>query len=250
MFKLSLKGMGINNAADYKISGEKHLLKLVFKQFSNPVVFDIGANRGTYTLECLKINPNCKIYSFEPHPENFNILKKQANKHKFIPVNLGVSSENKEFILYGSEKDDEGVFSSFHSEVLNDIYKEKPLEYKVQAIKVEDFIKEKGIDHVNLMKIDTEGHNLEVLKGAKNLIDNGKIDVIQFEFNEMNIISRSFLKDFIEILKNYCFYRLLPDEFLKIDYNKELSINAINPAVYEIFSYQNIIAIKKEIELC
>jgi len=76
--------------------------------------------------------------------------------------------------------------------------------------------------------------------GAIELIKNNKIDVIHFEFNEMNVYSRVFFRDFHELLVNYNFYRMLPDGLVFLgDYN---------PIYQEIFAYQNIVVIRKDLK--
>jgi hypothetical protein len=66
------------------------------------------------------------------------------------------------------------------------------------------------------------------------MINGGNIKIIQFEFNEMNIVSRVFLKDFYQILKAYKIYRLCETELIPL-----FHYDSIN----EIFKFQNIIAI-------
>ena len=85
-----------------------------------------------------------------------------------------------------------------------------------------------------MLKIDTEGHEFAVLRGASNLLKTGRIDVIHFEFNEMNVVSRVFFKDIWDFLPNYDFYRMLPDGLAQI--------KNYSPVFCEIFAYQNIVA--------
>ena len=100
---------------------------------------------------------------------------------------------------------------------------------------IDDYCLMNGITTIDFLKIDTEGNELNVLKGAQRMLTSNSINIIQFEFNEMNIISRVFLKDFYTILRGYEFYRLNTNELLPLGNYK--SIN-------EIFQFQNIIAIK------
>ena len=79
---------------------------------------------------------------------------------------------------------------------------------------------------------------MKVLEGARELILGKMINIIAFEFNEMNVISRVFLKDFFNILPEYNFFRLLQDGYISLSYS---SLN-------EIFAYQNIIAVRKDYE--
>lgn len=93
-----------------------------------------------------------------------------------------------------------------------------------------------------LLKIDTEGNELAVLHGAQNALKNGKIEMVHFEFNEMNVISRVFFRDFWNLLHplGFQFYRLLP--------NSAFEITRYSPVDCEIFAFQNIIASKTPIK--
>jgi hypothetical protein len=102
---------------------------------------------------------------------------------------------------------------------------------------VDNFCKNNSISSISFLKIDVEGFDLDVLKGAKSMIDNGQIDLIQFEFGGTQIIPRIFIKDFWEILNtNYSIHRILKNGLLEI---KEYSDSL------EIFAYANYLAIKK-----
>ena len=90
------------------------------------------------------------------------------------------------------------------------------------------------LDVVDFLKIDVEGHELAVLRGAERMLGAGSIRLIQFEFNEMNVVSRTFLRDFRLLLPNYTMYRLLPKGLLPLG---EV------PVLTELFAYQNILAV-------
>ena len=79
-------------------------------------------------------------------------------------------------------------------------------------------------------------HELNVLKGAGDLLKNERIRIIQFEFTQLNIISKTRLADFFELLPEYDFFRMLPDGVVKLEYN---------PVFCEIFAFQNIVAVRK-----
>jgi hypothetical protein len=91
------------------------------------------------------------------------------------------------------------------------------------------------------MKIDTEGSEYEILKGARTMLSKNSIKIIQFEFNEMNVYSRVFFKDFVDLLKNYKLYRLMSHGLFPI--------KSYSPKLHEIFAFQNIVAINKSAKL-
>ena len=78
---------------------------------------------------------------------------------------------------------------------------------------------------------------MEVLKGAIKLISENRVGIIQFEFNEMNIVSRVFLRDFYKILDKYNIYRLDSNKLIPL-----LEYNSTN----EIFKFQNLLAVNNK----
>ena len=100
------------------------------------------------------------------------------------------------------------------------------------------YARENGVRRIALLKVDTEGNEYKVLLGARELLRSGAIAAIQFEFNEMNVASRVFVRDFLDLLPNYDMYRLLPRGLLRID--------PYIPVYSEIFGFQNIVAIRRD----
>ena len=74
-----------------------------------------------------------------------------------------------------------------------------------------------------------------VLRGASELIKEGRLGIVQFEFNTMNVFSRSFMRDFYQILPGYRFYRIVRDGLI--------AMGGYNPLMMELFGHQNIVAI-------
>jgi hypothetical protein len=85
-----------------------------------------------------------------------------------------------------------------------------------------------------------EGAELSVLQGASELLKNGSIVFIQFEFNEMHAYSKTLFKDFVDILPNRIFYRIMPKGLLKM--------GNYRPSTHEIFAFQNILVVPKKYE--
>jgi hypothetical protein len=63
-----------------------------------------------------------------------------------------------------------------------------------------------------------EGHELEVLKGARELLGRKALRMIQFEFGERNLASRTFLRDFVNVLEDYDVFRLTPRGLTTLSY--------------------------------
>ena len=74
---------------------------------------------------------------------------------------------------------------------------------QVELISIDDYCHTSNISHVSLLKIDAEGHDIEVIKGATRMLQQQDIDVLQFEYNQRWIFNCSFLRDVFNILSPF-----------------------------------------------
>lgn len=234
---LSYNRMGIDNI----ISGESYLIKTILKKEilnKKPVLFDVGANQGDYSKMLSETFPAAKIFAIEPTLTAYKRLQKNLSASNVEMFNIGFSFEKSTNKIY-SYKDDLGSsHSSIFKEVFTKIHHtEQPVaEMLFECTTIDEFCIMANINFIDFIKIDTEGNELNILKGGARMITENKIRFIQFEFNEMNIISRVFLKDFYDILKQYDFYRISERKLIPLG-----AYNSIN----EIFKFQNILAVNK-----
>jgi FkbM family methyltransferase len=238
LYNLSLSGLGVLNYENDKVSGEYRFLQDYFKDLENGVVLDVGANVGNYSKRIKEIESSTTVMAFEPHPRTFEKLQLRANELGFKAYNVAVgASGNGQLTLYDYAEKDGSHHASLYRGVIESIHKGEAIGHDVNVISLDNFVIDNGIDRVHLLKIDTEGYELEVMKGFLSFIKAGRVDAIHFEFNEMNVISRVFFKDFWEMLPSFDFFRMLPDGIVRIA--------AYSPVYCEIFAYQNIVAIRK-----
>lgn len=241
LYRMSLHGLGILNYKTNKQSGEAHFLRYEINLFNGGDVLDVGANIGSYCSFLNHEYPLCRIYAFEPHPATYQILLKNTDASDIKTFNLAVGASEGSLALYDYANNDGSLHASLHNGVIEQIHKSIAIEHQVKVISLDHFAKEQGIDQISLLKIDTEGHEFEVLKGAPTLLKSGRIEIIHFEFNEMNVFSRVLFKDIWEFLPNYDFYRMLP--------NGLVPIQNYSPVFCEIFAYQNIVAKLKNVKI-
>jgi FkbM family methyltransferase len=242
LYQLSLNGLGILNYENTRVSGEYNFLTTVVKNLDkNAVVLDIGANVGEYSNSIKKIRPDIQLFAFEPHPKTFKILEKNAKLHNYCAFNLACGKEKAKLKLYDYEKSNGSQHASLFHEVIVDIHGSNFIEHEIDIINLDSFIKEQNIKKINFIKIDVEGNEYGVLEGLHEAIKNNLVEIIQFEFNEMNVVSRSFFKDFYEILSEYTLFRMLPDGIVPLE--------KYHPLFCEIYAFQNIVAIHKKIKL-
>jgi len=239
LFNLSLRGLGIFNYQDMKVSGEQKFLENYLSKLSAPIIFDVGANKGEYASYCVYANKNARVYAFEPHPKTFEILKKNISNKDVIAVNKAISNSKGKMKLYDYKSNEGSSHATLCPDVIEKVHGGESISYNVKVTTLDEFVRENKINKIHLLKIDVEGNDINVLKGAKESIGNGIIDVIQFEFTQINSISRVFMKDFFDLIgASYTFYRLLP--------NTLLPLGKYNPTTHEIYGYQNIVTIKKK----
>jgi FkbM family methyltransferase len=148
-------------------------------------VFDVGANKGQTALELLTHYPTAHIFSFEPHPKTFaQLLTTIGIRPNFTAANtaLGATPGNLPMTIYDMDFVNTlrpGFHASGRFQATNSI--------DVPVTTIDLFCATHAIDHIDLLKIDTEGFDLMVLQGATTLLANGKITFVYVEFNDLDI---------------------------------------------------------------
>jgi FkbM family methyltransferase len=164
-------------------SFQKHITKNSFLIIKDDfTIIDIGANVGLMTLQFAKLVPNGKVYSFEPTFYALERLKKNLSLNESIAKNVSVinsfvsekSSDKPKIVAFSSWKvnGDRGV---------NDhpVHLGTPKSADgVPAISLDDFTEINNIDKIDFIKIDTDGHEYEVFKGAKKAIEKYRPKII------------------------------------------------------------------------
>lgn len=214
--------LGLGTGAHFDASGEGGALQFVAKQLpAAAVVFDVGANQGDYTLLLAKLMPEATILSFEPSSRTFAMLQEKVKDLKQIrSFHLGLSNSEVEINLY-SNQDGSGL-ASVHQRRLDHFGIAFDQSETVRMRTLDGFCDEQKIDRIDFLKLDVEGHELEVLKGAAARLESDRIAVIQFEFGGCNIDSRTFFQDFYYLLsERYFLYRILPEGLSRVEQYRE-----------------------------
>jgi FkbM family methyltransferase len=180
-----------------------------------PVILDVGANIGQWSLLINSNIAECEIYAFEPAKETFQILKEKTEGFSNIhALNYGCGEANgSNYLFYDEVKSGMASLSKRNLEHLNLNFEEFEI---VEIMRLDEIIKGLSIKP-NFLKIDVEGHELAVLKGLGNHINDLK--VIQFEFGGTDIDSRIFFQDFWLFFSNkkFSLYRLTPRGMVSVN---------------------------------
>ncbi|MDB5204367.1 MAG: hypothetical protein JWP09_395 [Candidatus Taylorbacteria bacterium] len=209
---ISLAGLNlVGGGRSIRTSGEMWAIKYVLsKSKKDSVVFDVGAQGGEYSETVLEANPDAKIYAFEPADKAKKELVKQFQENKnvkIIPAALGVKTGMSP--LYSSEGVS-GVDSLY--ELSNNDRNTFAKSADIQVYTLDDFCITEKIGVIDLLKLDVEGSEMDILKGAINYISKGNINFIQFEHSGASFKAGYRFADVFDLLNPYYkIYRILQD---------------------------------------
>jgi len=171
----------------FEIFGKKYYTILPeFLGEKDKVVLDIGANEGYYVLKMKENNPNLKIIAVEPNPYAFEILQKniKTNKIKNITlVNNAISTKNARIKFQ--------IVDEISTIGAIKIIKKPWLDAKrirniiVSGISLSKLCKINNIKNIDILKIDTEGSELDVLKSSSDSLKNVRKIVIEYHSNNL-----------------------------------------------------------------
>ena len=150
----------------------------------SPIIFDVGANKGQSIKIFYTLFPKCKIHAFEPSKETFQELSKKFKKSDKLNLwNIGFGASEKRLSFFENSCSDMSSFLKPSTEAWGEIIKESELDIHT----LYSFCHKNNIDKIDLLKIDTQGYDLEVLKGASQILKRGKVRLVFIEliFSDM-----------------------------------------------------------------
>jgi FkbM family methyltransferase len=146
------------------------------------VVLDVGANAGIYSLAAIAIQPDVVVHAFEPTPEIAARLRATAKLNHLENLyvhEVAVLGENGHAALNrcrGDLGDNEGM--NFVTKDIGNTDVER-----VKTVSLDQFCRDHSIDHVDLFKLDVQGHEYSALEGAELLIREGRVGTLFMELN-------------------------------------------------------------------
>jgi len=147
------------------------------------IFFDVGANEGQTSRAARLAFPDAKLYAFEPYPATFQKLQDLATSDgRVIPHNLALSDRDGTvpLLVYGS------LLNSLHANSPYNARFDTSLKDTVcvKCTTLDGFCEENDISAIDVLKIDTEGHEVAVLEGAKRMLSGGAVRFVYAEFND------------------------------------------------------------------
>jgi FkbM family methyltransferase len=242
----SLAGMNVGlGGSTPENTGEAYFINRILAKklrgIAQPILFDVGANIGGYSIELTKAFPakNVKIHSFEPSPTAYTTLEYALSSYENVFAhNIGFSDVETEAKLYTNTLG--SVIGSVYNRNVEHHGGVMEETETIQLTTIDKFCKENGIEEIHFLKLDVEGHEMNVFRGASEMIKNDAIDIIQFEFGSCNVASRTYFQDYFLLLREkYTIYRLLANGLYPVVSYKDR---------YEMFLATNYVAIRNNVK--
>lgn len=203
-------------------------------------MFDIGANVGEYSkmIKDKSSGVDIDLHLFEPTKKCFEtISEKFKNDNNINLNNFGASDEDAEASIY-YDKETSGL-ASLYQRNLDGYNTQLNQSEEIVLKRMDEYIEEKNIEHIDFIEIDIEGHELKAFEGFGKYLNNDFVDYIQFEYGGANLDSHTSLMDI---------YKFLGDRGFKIAkiMKDGLEIRKYSPYM-DNFIYSNYVAISNKV---
>lgn len=207
-----------NADPDIATNGERWLVRQLAKRPAT-TVFDVGANVGDWAAEVLTAFDGAAVYCYEAIPTTFAELTANVRDERARLFNTALSDAPATLEFNASSL---SVVSSVY-DVLKFDDTLTITKVHVPATTGDAEVARLGIERIDVLKVDTEGHDYGVLSGFGETLTQGRIDIIQFEYNVFTLLARRSLSDFYDLLaERYLICRLLPAAVEVMGYERGL----------------------------
>jgi FkbM family methyltransferase len=241
---LALRARGYDNFGDAKNTGEQIFIKILGAR-DPKLCIDVGANRGDYARDLLEMT-GAKVISFEPLPHAFAALLTLKNEFgdRFEAENVGVGEQEGTLALHYGEN---SKLASFSEEVgqIDYVGDNNVNTIDVKVITLDCYFERHSNDdfqEIDLLKIDTEGFELEVLRGAQKTIAVRRPKFIQIEYNWHQLFRGESLLSLSELMTGYRAFQLLP-------HGSGLVHREVKSPESNIYRYSNFVFVRSDIHI-
>ena len=164
-------------------------------------IVDVGANKGRWSAAMIAATQRAgrlsdlDLHAFEPSSHTFLLLSESLSECRVTLTQSALCEREGSSILHviapgagtNSLHRPDGAHVGMTTEA-------------VPTTTLDEYASQAGLDRLALVKIDTEGHDLAVLRGAGRLLAEQRIEIVQFEYNHRWVYARSFLRDAFDLL--------------------------------------------------
>lgn len=225
-------------SGDMRRNGESHLQARVLTAIPASIpmqVFDIGGNAAAWTRSLLHLagphrcQPDkLRIDAFEPVPTTAATFEASVANLKggecvhLHRLGLSDTAGHARIGILSSTGGTNSLYGSSEGEPMGGWV-------DIELTTLDSFCSENAFEHVHLAKCDTEGHDSKVILGARRMLGESRVDVIQFEYNHRWVMARAFLKDVFD------FTAELPYHVARVDPKSLTVFDAWHPELERFF---------------
>lgn len=203
-----------------KNNTEPELLLLPYLLKRDKLFIDVGSNKGAFLFLASKILQPDLIFGFEPNPMLFNKIRNVFKEIKIF--NCALSDKTGSAVLtipYTEQQPDDSLGTLNTSEVNNNAFN-----FKVELKTLDTCTTEFGSKIPGLIKIDVEGHELDVLKGAEALIKKHQpILIVEIEQRHHDVPVKNIIENLVKQF-SYTVYYFLPLQNKLVNFNADTTI--------------------------
>lgn len=222
-----------NRGSEFGENGEADVLKRLAPA-KLTTVFDVGANVGEYTKAALAAFPQATVHAFEVAPETAKELR--ANLQGPIDtgavklMTYGLSDEVGTMDMYYYPENNQltSYSANRHSEY-------ERVHFTADISTLDAYCEKAGIEAIDFLKIDIEGHEFKVIQGGERTFAKGQIAIVQFEYGAFNTGSKFIVRDYYDLLPDYWIGKVFPRHVDFQPYSWTM----------EEFSFRNYVAVHK-----
>ena len=246
LLQTTLRARGYNNLADHRQSGEEWFIRHLAR-LRPRLCLDVGANVGQYSAKLLAVT-DAEVWAFEPMPRSFRRLAELGERWRgrFHALECAVGATDGEArIRYGAE-DSQLASLAEHVGEVDYVGRSNVNEAWVRVRRLDGLVASGDLPiagrEIDLLKIDTEGYELEVLAGASDTLANLRPKFVQLEFNWHQLFCGQSLWRFSTLLPGYRPYQLLPNG---------TGWHAVDPraSVANVYCFANFVFVRDDVAL-
>ena len=194
---------GLNNR-ESDLNGEDRLVRERLPGCR--VAIDGGACVGDWAAGALAAEPALELHCFEPIGDSFRRLRDRDLPGNVVRNHAGLS-DAPGTATFHTFPGNRYANSLYRRAGANEKLGEQSVTEEAPLVTLDGYCAERGIDRVDFLKLDVEGHELAVLRGSAGLLAGRRIGAVQFEYGTANAASRALLKDLFDLLTGHG-YRL------------------------------------------
>ena len=209
------------------------------------IVFDVGAHIGRWTKTVLESSTDVEVHLFEPVPQTYQVLVQDLaeaiGSGKVVPNNCGIAQQERTQDLFFYEDAISKSSFSRRWDLENQQGLKTPEVIPVGVTTLSSYCERLSINRINFLKVDVKGAELDVLEGARSLLEKGKIDYLQFEYGGTYQDAGITLQQVFQYLREmrYEVFRILP---IGLEHRSQFLPR------HEDFRYSNFLAVNERFQ--